>query len=109
MRLINSILTILFIVLAATHIQVVDAWKWILLFGTMSILSVMAIFELYFIKILVALLTLILIWLIFLITNAHPALDFKSPVSKVGFCVLILFMFLFRSWYNSTHSKRNGK
>lgn len=102
MRLINSILTILFIVLAATHIQVVDAWKWILLFGIMSILSVMAIFELFFNKVLLIMFVGLLAWSFFLFPKSDEMNLLQTDFAKVTLCLLVIILFLLRSrWYNS--------
>jgi len=102
MRLVNSILTILFIVLAATHIQVVDAWKWILLFGIMSILSVMAIFELFFNKVLLIMFVGLLAWSFFLFPKSDEMNLLQTDFAKVLLCLLVLILFLLRSrWYNS--------
>jgi hypothetical protein len=107
MRLVNSIFTILFIVLAATHIQVVDAWKWILLFGTMSILSVMAIFELFFNKILLVLLVGLLAWSFFLFPHGDEMNLLQTDFAKVILCLLVIILFLLRSWwYNSRKSMK---
>ncbi|MBX2969242.1 MAG: hypothetical protein KF803_07715 [Cyclobacteriaceae bacterium] len=103
MRLINSILTILFIVLAATHIQVVDAWKWILLFGAMSVLSVMAIFELFFKKALIAMIVGLIVWCLFEFPQtAEITQVLRSDFVKVFASLVVVVIFLFRSfWYDS--------
>jgi hypothetical protein len=99
MRLINSILTIVFVVLAATHVQAVDAWKWILLFGAMSILSVMAIFELFFNKVLVALLVGLAVWSYFLFPKGADVNLLYTDFAKVVLCLVVVIIFLIRSWW----------
>ncbi|MBX2966827.1 MAG: hypothetical protein KF845_11825 [Cyclobacteriaceae bacterium] len=117
MRVVNTLLAILFVVLAATHTQVSDAWQWVLLFGIMAILSVMAIFELYFAKVLVVLLVGLSAWCYFLFAemnqSANPeSYDFLfSPVAKVFFCVVVLIVFLYCSWRYALkrQEKQNGE
>ncbi|WKZ58075.1 MAG: hypothetical protein QY309_09355 [Cyclobacteriaceae bacterium] len=107
MRLINSILTVLFIVLAATHIQVVDAWKWVLLFGAMSVLSVMAIFELFFNKVLLIMFVGLLAWSFFLFPKSDEMSLLQTDFAKVILCLLVLILFLLRSrWYNSKRARK---
>lgn len=102
MRQINSILSILFIALAATHTQVSDAWKWILLFGTMSVLSVMAIFELFFNKVLLILFACLVVWSYFLFPQGEEVRLLQTDFAKVVLCLLVIILFLLRSWWQNS-------
>lgn len=97
MRIFNFLLAVTFIVMASIHTQGTNAWLWILLFGTMAVFSVMAIFELYFDTILLASVIVLISFLFYLIYNDPGNSDLNSLIVKVGFCVLVLFIFLIRS------------
>ncbi|MDL5050831.1 hypothetical protein QQ054_33065 [Oscillatoria amoena NRMC-F 0135] len=99
MRVLNFILSVTFLVLASLQVNSVEPVRWILIFGTMSIVCIFAMFHYFlrsFLFSLVALVAMYGVYLWFVPTNNNPwALN---GIAGLLLCMVVLIVQVVRSY-----------
>lgn len=107
MRFVNFLLATLFLMLAASTVNTPNPVIWILIYGTMSVISIMAIFEYYPHKFLIAWIGALLLYTIFFFEGTMEGLrqtdDFpkttNEPQQLLGLigCIGLLIFYVIKS------------
>lgn len=117
MRILNFILAIMFLVFAFVQVNDPDPVIWILIYGSMAVISVMAIFEFYQKKFLIGLLILFILYGLFLTPGVlewlrqenkaalfddvakmrHPYIEEAREFLGLLICIIVLSVYLLRA------------
>ncbi len=99
MRLFNFVLAITFLVLASLQVRTDEPVRWILIFGSMAIVSILSMFEFFYRPLLLLLISLFMAYGVYL-WSTRGATDWfvVNGIAGLTGCVALLVFQVFRSY-----------